>query len=113
MVVAAAVSGMLGTVGMSSASARSTPEITAESTAVPANSVTSSSVVNGSLWAQDLNPAVVKWFTNRTPTANSVVSGSVVDGSIVQRDLYPAFVTWLRSTDPNSVEESNLSEAVR
>jgi hypothetical protein len=72
MVVAAAVAGTLATVGVTSASARNTPETTAGSTAVPANSVTSSSVVNGSLWAQDLNPAVVKWFTDRTPGAKSV-----------------------------------------
>ena len=113
VVVAAAVAGTLCTVGITSASARNTPTITAGAAAVPANSVNSSSVVNGSLWAEDLNPEVVKWFTDQRPGENTVVSGSVVDGSIGQRDLYPSTVNWLRSTDDNSISESNLSAAVR
>jgi len=112
MVVAAAGVAILGIAAATNASARTAPETTA-SGPVPANSVTSSSVVNGSLWAQDLNPATVAWFTDRTPSANSVGSGSVVDGSLGQRDLYAPFVSWLRTTDPNSVSEDKLSEAVR
>jgi hypothetical protein len=112
MVVAAAGVAILGIAAAANASARTAPETTA-SGPVPANSVTSSSVVNGSLWAQDLNPATVAWFTDRTPSANSVGSGSVVDGSLGQRDLYAPFVSWLRATDPNSVSEDKLSEAVR
>jgi hypothetical protein len=113
MLVAAAGVAILGIAGAVNATAKNAPEATAGKSAVPANSVTSTSVVNGSLWAQDLSPATVAWFTNRTPTANSVVSGSVRDGSLGQRDLYAPFVSWLRTTDPSSVSEDKLAAAVR
>jgi hypothetical protein len=72
--------------------------------ALPANSVTSSTVVNGSLLQQDINPAVVS--TLRTPKQASVTGWSIKDGSILLADLYPSVrnqVTRGRLTEPITV----------
>jgi hypothetical protein len=60
----------------------------AASATLPANSVTSATVVNGSLYQQDINPTVVGVL--RTPKQNSVTGWSIKDGTVGFSDLTPS-----------------------
>jgi hypothetical protein len=50
--------------------------------------ITSADVKNGSLWASEMQPAVVDWFTRTNP--NTVTSASIADGSLQLQDLSKA-----------------------
>jgi hypothetical protein len=66
-----------------------------------ANTVTSATVVNGSLYQQDINKAV--WDLLRTPSGGTVTSWSIKDGTIEGRDLSLTTKKVLTHTPVNDV----------
>lgn len=80
-----------------SASAYNQPD--AASAVAPANSVTGGSVVNGSLYQKDINPAVVDVF--RTPKAGSVWQNTLNDGIVTEPKLSVAVRAKLNAPDAN------------
>lgn len=78
------------------ASAAPAPE-RASAAVAPANTVTGTSVVDGSLYQRDLNPALVTFLT--TMYNNSVGSPQVKDGSLGLVDLSPAAVAALKGAN--------------
>jgi hypothetical protein len=73
------------------------------SATLPANSVTSATVVNGSLYQQDINSTVVGVL--RTPKQNSVTGWSIMDGTVGWSDLTPA--------TQNRATQGSLTDVVR
>jgi hypothetical protein len=74
---------LLGATG--SATAKVAPENRTAAAAPAPNSITGAMVKDGTLYAADLAPAVVKWFTGTFD--NTVTSGSVKDGSLNLNDF--------------------------
>jgi hypothetical protein len=103
--LAAVVVTVAAIIGVSNISATAADQTDAAAeAALPANSVTSSTVVNGSLYQQDINPAVVGVL--RTPKQASVTGWSIKDGTVGLADLYPPVrtqVTRGRLTEPITV----------
>jgi hypothetical protein len=77
---------LLGAAG--SATAKVAPENRAAAAAPAPNSITGAMVKDGTLYAADINPAVVKWFTGTFD--NTVTSASVKDGSLNLADFSAA-----------------------
>ena len=74
---------LLGTTG--SATAFVAPRQTAATPPPAPNSITGAMVKDGTLYAADLAPALVSWFT--TIYDNSVTTGSVKDGTLTLNDF--------------------------
>jgi hypothetical protein len=77
---------LLGAAG--SATAKVAPENRAAAAAPAPNSITGAMVKDGTLYAADINPAVVKWFTGTFD--DTVTSASVKDGSLNLADFSAA-----------------------
>jgi hypothetical protein len=73
-------------IGLSQIPADAANQPDATSAPAPGNSVTSASIVNGTILQQDVNAAVIGVF--RTPAANSVSSWNVRDNGIYDQDLH-------------------------
>jgi hypothetical protein len=103
--IAAVVTSVVAIVALSNIPATAADQLEATtSTTLPANSVTSTTVVNGSLYQQDINPSVVGVL--RTPKQNSVTGWSIKDGTVGLSDLTPSVqgqVTHGRLTDVDQV----------
>jgi hypothetical protein len=87
--IAAIVTTVAAIVALSNIPATAADQVeSVASTALPANSVTSATVVNGSLYQEDINPTVVGVL--RTPKQNSVTGWSIKDGTVLLNDLSPS-----------------------
>jgi hypothetical protein len=87
--IAAVVTSVVAIVALSNIPATAADQVESVASAtLPANSVTSTTVVNGSLYQQDINPTVVGVL--RTPKQNSVTGWSIKDGTVLLNDLSPS-----------------------